>query len=284
MDIDLRQVRYFVAVAEHLHFGRAAAVLHIAQPVLSRQIKALERDIGAELLRRDRRTVRLTPAGRQFLGDARHLLAAADGARRRVARTVPGAHQVTVGFRWGMAVTSIVREFTAAHPGVTLAMRQLRRDQQESAVLDGRADAAFVRPPLSGDGLQLTFLYREPRFAVMSKGHPLASRSQVRYADLAGAPPHGQASAVELIDGAIEEWLETVAQGGRPVLVPEPATAFYTRPDVSYVPVSDVPQGEVWLAVAAAESSALVADFARIAAASAARRTAELLAGAARGR
>jgi DNA-binding transcriptional LysR family regulator len=85
-DVDLRKLRYFVAVAEQLHFGRAAADLHIAQPVLSRQIRALEDELGVQLFVRDRRTTELTPAGRQLLADAGPLLASADALRRRVTR------------------------------------------------------------------------------------------------------------------------------------------------------------------------------------------------------
>ena len=85
-DVDLRKLRYFVAVAEQLHFGRAAEALHIAQPVLSRQIKALEDELKAQLFVRDKRATELTPAGRQLLADAGPLLANADALRRRVAR------------------------------------------------------------------------------------------------------------------------------------------------------------------------------------------------------
>ena len=84
-DVDLRKLRYFVAVAEQLHFGRAEA-LHIAQPVLSRQIRALEEELKAQLFVRDKRATELTPAGRQLLADARPLLASADALRRRVGR------------------------------------------------------------------------------------------------------------------------------------------------------------------------------------------------------
>ncbi|HEY9339887.1 MAG TPA: LysR family transcriptional regulator, partial [Kribbella sp.] len=84
MDLDLRKLRYFVAVAEELHFGRAAERLHIAQPVLSRQIRALEDELRAQLFARTRRSTELTASGRQLLDDARPLLAAADATRRRV--------------------------------------------------------------------------------------------------------------------------------------------------------------------------------------------------------
>ena len=96
-DVDLRKLRYFVAVAERLHFGRAAQALHIAQPVLSRQIKALEDELKAQLFVRDKRATELTPAGRQLLADAGPLLASADALRRRVARAARGPGSFTVG-------------------------------------------------------------------------------------------------------------------------------------------------------------------------------------------
>src|ERR1700747_925202 len=96
-DVDLRKLRYFVAVAEQLHFGRASEALHIAQPVLSRQIRALEDELKAQLFVRDKRATELTPAGRQLLADAGPLLASADALRRRVARAARGPGAVPIG-------------------------------------------------------------------------------------------------------------------------------------------------------------------------------------------
>ena len=98
MDVDLRKVRYFVAVAEELNFGRAAQALHIAQPVLSRQIRALEQELKVQLFERDKRATRLTPAGQALLEDGRALLAAADAARRRISDVAAGQRVFTVGF------------------------------------------------------------------------------------------------------------------------------------------------------------------------------------------
>src|ERR1700716_3190969 len=105
-DVDLRKVRYFVAVAERLNFGRAAEALHIAQPVLSRQIRALENELKAQLFVRDKRTTELTAAGHQLLADAKPLLANADALRRRVGRAARGADTFTVAFMPGLIVTA----------------------------------------------------------------------------------------------------------------------------------------------------------------------------------
>src|SRR5882757_1983443 len=112
-DVDLRKLRYFVAVAEELHFGRAAARLHIAQPVLSRQIRALEADLRVRLFDRDRRATALTPAGRQLLADAPGLLAAAEGLRRRARQAAGRTEHFTVAFMPGITVTDPVRALAA---------------------------------------------------------------------------------------------------------------------------------------------------------------------------
>src|ERR1700742_3674817 len=115
-DVDLRKLRYFVAVAERLHFGRAAEALHIAQPVLSRQIKALEDELKAQLFVRDKRATELTPAGRQLLADAGPLLAGADALRRRVARAACGPGSFTVALMPGLILTRAFRALTPRPP------------------------------------------------------------------------------------------------------------------------------------------------------------------------
>ena len=114
MDVDLRKVRYFVAVAEDLNFGRAAQALHIAQPVLSRQIRALEQELKVQLFERDKRATGLTPAGEALLEDGRGLLAGADAVRRRVSGRDAGERVFTVGFMPGVIVTpAVTRVFPA---------------------------------------------------------------------------------------------------------------------------------------------------------------------------
>src|SRR3954452_22394010 len=131
LDVDLRKIRYFVAVAENLHFRKAADELHIAQPALSRSIGALERELGAQLFVRDKRSVALTPAGRQLLDDARPLLAAADATRRRVQRAGRGTHHLVVGFRAGILVTPAARSLRAERPEVTVVVHPLEWAAQE---------------------------------------------------------------------------------------------------------------------------------------------------------
>ena len=131
MDLDLRKLRYFVAVADRLHFGRAAEELHIAQPALSRQIRALEHDLGTPLLIRDSHGVALTDAGRQLLTDAGPLLASAEATRRRVTVAARGSRRLMVGFRAGITVTPAVGQFATQHPGLGWTSMWLSRAQVE---------------------------------------------------------------------------------------------------------------------------------------------------------
>src|SRR5258708_24735662 len=119
-DVDLRKLRYFVAVAEQLHFGRAAEALHIAQPVLSRQIRALEDELKVQLFVRDKRATELTPAGRQLIADAGPLLASADALRRRGTRAAPGPGSLTIGVMPGPILTAALRAMLCLAPPLTL--------------------------------------------------------------------------------------------------------------------------------------------------------------------
>jgi DNA-binding transcriptional LysR family regulator len=267
MDLDLRKLRYFVAVAERLHFRRAAEDLHIAQPALSRQVRALERDLGVTLLDRDQRSTTLTPAGRQLLEDAAPLLAGADATRRRVQRAARGTHRLVVGFRAGVTVTAAVRAFAAARPDVTVDVQRLEWDDQEELLRGGRVDVAFVRRPIDERGLRLVPLFTEDRLAALPAGHPLAGRAALVEADLAGEEHLRYLRSAPGPDGpgprlrSVEEKLEHVAAGNGIILLPRSATAYYTRPDVVYVPVRDAAPDAVLLACEAGRRSRLLTDF-----------------------
>ena len=272
MDLDLRKLRYFVAVADKLHFGRAADDLHIAQPVLSRQIRALEQDLGTELLIRDSHGVKLTDAGRQLLTDAGPLLASALAVRRRVTAAADGNQRLMVGFRAGITATAAVREFAIRHPDVIVDVQRIESDDQAAMLLDGRIDVGYVRLPIDETGLRVTPLYTEPRVAVLPAGHRLAGKEQVTEADLAGEPllwhsdtstqptrrPHPNAGY--LVRG-VNETLEHVAAGRGISFLARSATVFYSHPEVSYVPVTDLAPDLVCLAVAASRASPVVDDF-----------------------
>ncbi|MGW2715732.1 LysR family transcriptional regulator, partial [Streptomyces sp. NPDC001356] len=179
MDVDLRKLRYFVAVAEELHFGRAAERLHVAQPVLSRQIRSLEDDLGVEVFARDRRGTLLTAAGQQLLEDAVPLLASAEALRRRVRTAARGTPTLTVGFMPGITLTPATALFTARRPGVDVRLLRTSWDDQVEVLHDGRADIGVVRLPVDQRGLQVRPLFREPRVVMVPAGHRLADRASV---------------------------------------------------------------------------------------------------------
>jgi DNA-binding transcriptional LysR family regulator len=272
MDLDLRKLRYFVAVTDTLHFGRAAEQLHIAQPVLSRQIRALEQDLGTALFTRTSHGVVLTDAGKQLLTDATPLLASADAARRRVTVAARGKQRMMVGFRAGIPVAPAIQQFATRHPDVLVDVQRIEADEQAGMLLDGRIDIGYVRLPIDEAGLRIVPLYTEPRVAVLPASHRLAGKEEVTEADLAGEPllwhadqstqptrrPH--LNAGYLVRG-VDETLEHVAAGRGISFLARSATVFYTHPDVTYVPVPDLAPDQVCLAVAESHLSPVVDDF-----------------------
>jgi DNA-binding transcriptional LysR family regulator len=272
MDLDLRKVRYFVAVADRLHFGRAAEELHIAQPALSRQIRALEQDLGAELFTRNRHGVVLTDAGRQLMTDSGPLLASADAVRRRVTVAAHGSRRLAVGFRTGIPVIPAAQVFEARHPDVAVEVQRIEWDDQAPMLLDGRIDVGYVRLPIDETGLRVTPLYTEPVMVVLPAGHRLAGKEEVTEADLAGEPlvwhadpsthptrrPHPDSG---LRVRGVEEKLEHVAAGRGISFVARSETLFYSRPDISYVPIPELAPDQVCLAMAASRTSPPAEDF-----------------------
>jgi len=272
MDLDLRKLRYFVAVADRLHFGRAAEELHIAQPVLSRQIRALEKDLGAALFTRDTHGVELTDAGRQLLDDAGPLLASVRAVRRRVSVAGRGSRRLVVGFRTGIPVIPAARVFEARNPDVVVDVQRMESDDQALMLLDGRVDVGYVRLPVDETGLHLTPLYTEPLMVALPADHRLAGKEELAEADLDGEPviwhadpsteptrrPHPGSG---LRARGVEEKLEHVAAGRGISFIGRSATVFYSRPDISYVPIPELAPEQVCLAVAESRTSRLVDDF-----------------------
>jgi len=272
VDFDLRKLRYFVAVAEELHFGRAAARLHIAQPALSRRIRALEDELKTPLFVRDRRTTVLTAAGEQLLADARDLLAAAEAVHRRVTAAAAAKPVLTVGFMPGIVVTPAVRVLARHRPDVGVRLLRTSWHDQVAVLHDGRVDVGIVRLPVDARGLTVRPLFTEPRAVVVPAGHRLAGKEQITEADVAGEPlvwpadpatqptrrPHPDSGYV--VRG-VDETLEHVAAGRGISYLARSATVFHAHPEVVYVPVADLAPEQVCLAVAAARRSPLVDDF-----------------------
>ncbi len=172
----------FVAVAEELHYGRAAERLSMTQPPLSRRIQLLERELGVELFDRTHRTVRLTPAGRVFLAEARKILRTSQEAALYVRRAKKGeVGVVTLGFTATAAYSYLERVLAAATaevPGVDLVLREMATSAQVEEMLAGGIDLGMVRPPVTGGDIVTLPLWREPLLAALPSGHPLARRKR----------------------------------------------------------------------------------------------------------
>src|SRR6202012_434648 len=177
-DLDLRLVRYFAAVAEHRHFGRAAAELRVAQPSLSRQIRQLEQQLGARLLDRTPHGTRLTEAGEGFLPRAKALLrSAAQAAAATKAAAQPS--RITIAYTSGLDITPAVRELRSQHPDAEVHALHLPWNEPREALLEHRADAVVTRLPLRTEGLHVTILYDEPRVLLIPRSHRLAGKGSV---------------------------------------------------------------------------------------------------------
>jgi DNA-binding transcriptional LysR family regulator len=190
--MELRQLRSFVAVAEELHFRRAAERLHLAQPSVSQQIRTLEAELGVRLFERNRRGAVLTPAGEALLGEARELLARADRAAAVARATGTGERgrlrmSLTRSLTGGVA-GAIVDAYRARYPEVELSLSLGTTMLHVEQLRAGEIDAGFVRPPLEEPGLEELRLGREPMVCVLPRGHRLTRRSTVRPADLKGEP------------------------------------------------------------------------------------------------
>lgn len=189
--MELRHLRYFVAVAEELHFGRAAARLHVAQSALSQQIKRLEAKLGVELLTRTKRHVALTEPGRLFLVEARRTLAQARQAVAVAQRAAAGEEgRLRIGYvdaaLWGV-LPGILRAYRTAHPAVELTLVERLPAQQVAGLGAGRLDVGIGPPPQS-DELESVLIAEEPLVAALPAGHRLASSAAVDLPELASDP------------------------------------------------------------------------------------------------
>jgi DNA-binding transcriptional LysR family regulator len=189
MGVELRHMRYFVAVAEELHFGRAAKRLFMSQPPLSLQIKGLEDALGVELLHRTKRRVALTSAGQVFLEEARQVLALADRAKHAAIRAQRGEiGHLAVGFVGSatyQALPTVLRRVRSAYPEVEFRLREMTTAEQTEALQDRTLDVGFVRPPLYDPRLVTKTLLQEEFVLVLPEAHPLCQVGHVELKDVA---------------------------------------------------------------------------------------------------
>ncbi|MET0426450.1 MAG: LysR family transcriptional regulator [Actinoplanes sp.] len=261
MTIELRHLRAFLAIAAEGTLTRAAAVLHLTQPALSRTLAQLERHLGARLIDRSTHHLELTEAGHAFQAKAFRALAAVDEALDP-ARL--GRWPLRVGHSWaalGARTTALLRGWRAAYPDIPLEL--LRIDDRGAGLAQGRVDVAILRTSLTGDGVVTVPLTTESPLAALPSDSPLAGHGSLRLADLTAYPialnpvsgnttldlwPRAAAPASTVVVANTDDWLAAIA-AGHAVGVTTTATAeSYPTPSVAYVPLTDAPPVTVLLA------------------------------------
>jgi DNA-binding transcriptional LysR family regulator len=276
-ELEVRELRYFVALAEELNFSRAAERLGMAQPPLSRAIRRLEGRLGVALVERSTRHVALTPAGAQLLRHARTALeaVAAAGRRARRAGQVPSRLQLAVKPSGEVGpLRALLRAYRASEEGLPEVEVTVCGYGEPAALLrDGRADAALLRTPFEHPGLDHEPLVTEPRLAILSSGHRLARGGRLRRADLAGEPvprwewPSSDPASVAYWTGVdatppdarpavapgpvvrdMEQLVEVVALGQAVAFLPASLAERYARPEIARLPVSDLSPSTVAVA------------------------------------
>ncbi|MEQ4718821.1 LysR family transcriptional regulator [Nonomuraea sp. B19D2] len=259
MDAHIRDLRYFVAVAEELSFTRAAERLFISQPSLSRQIRQLEVSMRTRLFERDRRTVTLTAAGAALLPEARRIIEQWEGAQRAVAAARED-RTLVVGFQTRIG-RGLVPSISRALPGWDLRFRQVAWSDPTVGLGDGQVDVSVAWLPMPGHGeYEWTVVSTEARWVALPAGHPLAARPEITLADLAEEPfvampasagpmrdfwLAGDQRSEPAVVGAeaetAEEAFELVAAGRAVVLVSAGNAELYRRDDVVSRPVAGLP-------------------------------------------
>jgi DNA-binding transcriptional LysR family regulator len=284
MTVELRHLRYFLAVAEELHFSRAAERVRIAQPALSQQIRRLEADVGVDLFHRSRRRVELTAAGEAMLRPARQALAEVEQAITAAQRAARGeTGHLRIGFVESAAmnlVPAAVHRFRQRHPDVGLSLSELAVEAQVQGLLAETLDVAIVRLPLSSQGLELETIADEGLVVVAPSAHPLAERKRVSPAALAGEPlvllaremvpalydqiialqhEHGGAQIAQEAT-SIQAVLGLVAAGLGVSLLPASVTSL-ARTGVSFSELRPSPRSTIQLAWREGDRSPLTAAF-----------------------
>jgi len=189
--MELRHVRYFLAVAEYLNFSKAAAQLHIAQPPLSRQIKQLEEDLGVALFVRNKRRVELTKAGQVFLDEARKLVVQAGHATeaaRHAQKGESGVVRIGIASGLGGLVGRVVAEHCRQFPATNIECKDIFSTVQNEALHKGEIDVGFLRPPVDHVNLDCELLFEEEFVVILPKTHRLAKRKFLRLKDVSDEP------------------------------------------------------------------------------------------------
>lgn len=285
MDVHLRDLRYFVAVADELSFTRAAERLHLSQPALSKQIRGLEASLRVQLLRRDRRHVELTAAGQALHAAARSLLAdwdeaaaAAGDAAAAEAKTLRVGTLTSIG---RALFPAVLEQFGKRQPGWQVELRSFGWGDPTAGLASQESDAAFVWLP-AGPGLDTEVLATEPRLVAVSSRHPLARRAQVDFAEITAEPfaalpasagpardfwlavgdRDGRPPRIAAEVSTADEVFEQVSAGTAVTLLAEGNAAVYARPGITCIPVTGLEPARFAVAWRQGDRRTCVRDFA----------------------
>lgn len=278
-DLEVRQLRYFVAVAEELHFGRAAERLGMAQPPLSRAIRELERQLDVRLLDRTTRQVTLTPAGTVLLRDAHTVLDAVTAARHRAEHAGQPSPSLRLALKADYdagLLPRIIAAYEREDVAVPVELMMCGRGEQDRALREGRADVALVPTPFDDRGLDHEVLVTEPRLVALAADDPLAARTHLRLADMAGRKlPDGSPAedgGTRIPREPVARPLTDIAQifhmielGSVIWYVPLSVARRHPRPAIAYRPVADLPPTTLSVAWPTNSHAPAVAAFVRAA-------------------
>lgn len=287
MDVHLRDLRYFLAVADELSFTRAAERLHVSQPALSKQIAGLESALRARLLRRDRRQVQLTAAGAALHAAARRLLADWDEAAAAVADAAAAEARVlragTLTSLGRALYPAVLEHFGKLQPGWRVELRSFGWGDPTAGLAAQECDAAFVWLPVGDDAIETEVLAAEPRMVAVSSAHPLAGREAVSFAEIAGeafaALPAsagaardfwlaagqrgGMAPRIAAEVASADEVFELVAAGAAVTLLAAGNAAVYARQGIACLPVTGLEPARLAVAWRRGDRRPCVRDFVR---------------------
>ena len=285
---EIRQLRYFVAVAQRLSFSQAALDLYITQPALSDSIRRLERELNVQLFDRSSRTISLTPAGEALLHAGEPVLTAFDEALDATVAAEHGeAGRLRVGFEAagaGQLTTKARARYSRRFPAVRVEPRRFDWGGEVEALRNGECDVAFVWLPADTAGLRMETIATEPRFAMLPKKHRLAVRAAISINELNDEPimwtrraprfwvdwwavnprPDGSEPTWGPENDNVEEMLEQTAAGAAYCIVPRSMTEFYPRPDLVWIPIDDIEPLRIAIAHRENDRSPLVASFVEV--------------------
>ncbi|MEU6646958.1 LysR substrate-binding domain-containing protein [Saccharomonospora sp. NPDC046836] len=283
MDVHLRHLRYFVAVAQTRHFTRAAERLFVSQPALSKQIRVLERELGFALFERRAREVVLTSQGEALLPEAEATLASWENGLR-AARAAGPRHELVVGMQTAVGrglQRQAVRRFAKRMPDWQVVLRLVDWTDPSAGLGDSSSDVAFVWRPVRVQGVRTRTLRRERRAVALPEDHPLATRTEIDFGDLLSEPfvalpaeagalrdfwlaraeRGGREPVVGAVAGSADEVFEAVAAGLGIALLAEGNAELYRRPGVVIRPVLGLSDAELAIAWRSADTRPAVREF-----------------------